>query len=357
MSGSDEGRAETGTVTDWRTESRFYRRKPGVGWLVAFLAIPALLALIGWGGVDRAGESGNLVMPTINPSVTMTVPSGSATPTAAAPEGDFPPMTIVRDGDTYTLTGELPDDQTKKGLLDSLRLVLPGATINDELKVTPGVRTPDVPSLGGLFSAIVGIPDFALKLDGGTLTLTGTAPAEPIKASAESYAKTAWPNVDVVNDITVEAAGPAGAPPAAPPPPPPAAPPAAPPAPPAPGGGACDTLQADISALLRTPITFLTNGFSLAPQSAQLVRQIADEVKACPNAKLAVVGYTDNTGNDAINVPLSASRAKSVADALIASGIAAGNVTSRGEGSAKPIASNATPDGRAQNRRVEITVS
>ena len=67
-------------------------------------------------------------------------------------------------------------------------------------------------------------------------------------------------------------------------------------------------------------------------------------------------GYTDNTGNDAINVPLSGNRAKSVAD-LVSQGVAGNTVTSQGFGSADPIASNDTPDGRAQNRRVEIAVS
>jgi peptidoglycan-binding protein ArfA len=116
-------------------------------------------------------------------------------------------------------------------------------------------------------------------------------------------------------------------------------------------------LQADITSLLKTPINFATDGFSLAPESKRLVAQIADKVKACPDVKLSVVGHTDNTGNDAINVPLSGSRAKSVADELVSDGVTAGGVTSSGAGSANPVASNATPDGRAQNRRVEITVS
>ena len=72
---------------------------------------------------------------------------------------------------------------------------------------------------------------------------------------------------------------------------------------------------------------------------------------------MAVNGYSDNTGNDAINVPLSGNRAKSVADFLVAQGIAGDGVSSQGFGSANPIASNDTAVGRAQNRRVEITVS
>lgn len=346
MSGSEEDR----TVTDWRTESRFYRRKPGAGWLAAFLAIPALLALIGWGGLDRANRSDELALPSVDPSATLTVTAAAPTATGtAAPVGGFPPWSITRNGNGLALSGELPDAETKTGLVDVLKQVMPGALIDDKLTVESGVTAPDAAALGGLFSAIVGIPDFDLKLEGDTVTLTGTAPAEAIKASAEEYAMKSWPNVKVVNNIEVTAATPT-APASAPPPTPGPAP--------APGaGGPCATLQADITSLLKTPINFATDGFSLAPESKRLVAQIADKVKACPDVKLSVVGHTDNTGNDAINVPLSGSRAKSVADELVSDGVTAGGVTSSGAGSANPVASNATPDGRAQNRRVEITVS
>lgn len=354
MAGSEEER----TVSHWRTESRFYRRKPGAGWLVALLAVPVLLALIGGGGLARTSDSGLLTLPTVNPTATLSATAGApAPPTAAAPTADYPPWSIVRSGTEFRIAGELPDAETRTGLIDTLRLVLPGAVIVDDFTVTPGVRMPDVGGLGGLFSAAVGIPDFSMKLDGGTVTLTGTAPAEPTKASAETYAKAAFPDIKVVNNIQVRGA-------AAPPPPPPAPPPpspsgtgtAAPPSPPAPGG-ACATLQAEITSLLKTPITFVTNGAAPAAGSQRLIAQIADRVKGCPDAKLEVTGHTDGTGNDAINTPLSASRAKAVADALVADGVPAAGVTSSGAGSSAPIASENTAEGRAQNRRVEITVS
>jgi peptidoglycan-binding protein ArfA len=339
MSGSEEDRP----VTGWRTESRFYRRKPGAGWLWAFLAIPLLLAVIGWGWLNGTNNSGQLTMPTINPSASLAVPTApSASTGAASPSVGFPGMSIVRSGNDLTLTGELPDADSKKSLLESLKLVFPGANLVDKLTVTPGVKAPDMAGLGGLFSAVVNIPDFNLNLEGDTLTLTGTAPSETVKASAESYAQSAWPNVKIVNNIEVNAASPSA------------------PAPPAPGpgaGGACANLQADVSGLLRTPINYDTNGFTLAANSQGLVGQIADKLKACPDARVTVVGFTDNTGNDAINVPLSGNRAKSVADALVSDGVAADHVSSRGDGSANPIATNDTVQGRSQNRRVEITVS
>ena len=359
MSVSDEDR----TITDWRTESTLYRRKPGLGWILALIAIPVLLALIGLGALSGSKKDVDLAVPSVPASATLTVPSGPAMkgpamtgpamtgPDANAPGGGFAPFSILRGGNGFTLAGELPDMDMKNSLLESVKLALPGASVIDNLTVTPGVKPPDFAKLGGLFGATVPIPDFSLNLVGDTITLTGTAPSEAAKAEVEAATADTWPNVKVINNIQVTAASATTAPPASPAPAPPASPAPAPP------GGACGTLQADITALLRTPINFTTDGFTLAADSQQLLSQIAQKVKGCPNAKLAVVGHTDNTGNDAINVPLSDNRAKSVADALISDGIASGEITSRGAGSAEPVAGNDTPAGRAQNRRVEITVS
>lgn len=108
---------------------------------------------------------------------------------------------------------------------------------------------------------------------------------------------------------------------------------------------------------MSTPVRFVTNGYTLSASTKAQLTKVALKVKGCNTARIEVNGYTDNTGNDRVNVPLSSARAKSVADFLVAQGVPAGSVTSKGFGSADPVASNATPDGRAQNRRVAITVS
>ncbi len=223
-------------------------------------------------------------------------------------------------------------------MLDSLKLAFgPEIDLTDNSNIKAGVNAPDFSVLGSVLKAAVDIPDFNFDLNGDTLTLTGTAPSEDVKADVEAAAKAAWPDVKIINNIQVQGAAPTPAP--------------------APGGGACATLQADITGLLRTPINFQTDGFSLAPASQQQLTQVADKLKACPDPSVTVVGHTDSSGNDGINIPLSGNRAKSVADYLVSQGVAANRVTSKGVGSAEPIASNDTPDGKAQNRRVDITVS
>ena len=338
---------DTRTITGYRTASKFYRRPPGAAWLLALLAIPLLLGLIGWAGLNKSDTGdANLTLPGINPSATLTAPNVKApdvnTPNVNPPDLNFAPLSILRNGNGFTLSGELPSLEAKTGLLDSLRLAF-GSDINltDNLNVKAGVNAPDFAVLGSIFGAAIDIPNFNFDLNGDTLTLKGSAPSEKAKAEVEAAAKAAWPNMKIVNNIEVKEA--------------PA--PTAPPVPaPAPGGGPCATLQAEISALLKTPINFQTDGFSLAPASQQQLTQIADKLKACPDPKVSVVGHTDSSGNDAINVPLSNNRAKTVADYLISQGVAGDRVTSKGVGSAEPIAGNDTPAGMAQNRRTDITV-
>ena len=70
---------------------------------------------------------------------------------------------------------------------------------------------------------------------------------------------------------------------------------------------------------------------------------------------ILVTGYTDNTGNDAINIPLSQNRAASVASYLKGQGVSS-RIDTQGYGSQNPIADNSTAAGREQNRRVEISI-
>ena len=77
-------------------------------------------------------------------------------------------------------------------------------------------------------------------------------------------------------------------------------------------------------------------------------------MKQYPNTKFNIHGHTDNTGDDAMNLDLSKRRAASVKKYFMDKGIAADRLFPEGFGETRPIATNDTPEGRAENRRVEI---
>lgn len=81
---------------------------------------------------------------------------------------------------------------------------------------------------------------------------------------------------------------------------------------------------------------------------------IKEILKNYPNAKFAINGHTDNVGNAAANQKLSEARAKVIKDLLIEKGVNPDNLTSQGFGATKPVKSNKTAAGRAENRRTEI---
>jgi outer membrane protein OmpA-like peptidoglycan-associated protein len=86
------------------------------------------------------------------------------------------------------------------------------------------------------------------------------------------------------------------------------------------------------------------------------LEEVLAVMKDKPGMKLRVEGYTDSTNTDAYNLDLSKRRAAAVVAWLAGKGIAVGRLSAEGFGKAKPVADNTTPQGRALNRRVEISV-
>ncbi len=104
-------------------------------------------------------------------------------------------------------------------------------------------------------------------------------------------------------------------------------------------------------------VLFDTGKYQLRMEAQLGLAKLTGIVLSHPGLKLAVEGYTDTTGNAAFNQTLSEQRANAVRDYLIQQGLDAGSVTAQGFGPANPVASNDTPKGRQQNRRVEIIIS
>jgi outer membrane protein OmpA-like peptidoglycan-associated protein len=104
-------------------------------------------------------------------------------------------------------------------------------------------------------------------------------------------------------------------------------------------------------------VLFDTGKYNLRMPAQLGLAKLSGIVLSHPGLKLAVEGYTDTTGTAAFNQTLSEQRANTVRDYLIQQGLDAGSITAQGFGPADPVASNDTPQGRQQNRRVEIIIS
>lgn len=140
------------------------------------------------------------------------------------------------------------------------------------------------------------------------------------------------------------------------------------------GGNNLDRQEAELRSQLGSNVGIINNGSSLtvtlpqdilfAVDSTTLTGalqndlfSVAASLNRYPNTTVNVIGHTDNTGAAAYNQDLSQRRAQAVASVLINAGVAPQRIRSIGRGEDAPIASNLTPQGQAQNRRVEIIIT
>jgi OmpA-OmpF porin, OOP family len=115
---------------------------------------------------------------------------------------------------------------------------------------------------------------------------------------------------------------------------------------------------ADITEILKVNnIEFETGSAVLTPAGRATVAKVAEVLKKYPEVKVAIEGHTDNVGNDGSNLTLSKARAATTKLTLEGDGVSADRMTADGFGETRPIADNATADGRARNRRTEFRLS
>lgn len=104
----------------------------------------------------------------------------------------------------------------------------------------------------------------------------------------------------------------------------------------------------------RTKITFDPGATELNEDAAGVVRRIAAVMRECPGVAMEIAGHTDSQGRDEMNLTLSNARAAAVLEALLASEVPRAVLTATGYGESRPIADNATSEGREANRRIEF---
>lgn len=102
---------------------------------------------------------------------------------------------------------------------------------------------------------------------------------------------------------------------------------------------------------------FAVGRSALSPSLVNVLAQFATTLQQNQVTQVSIIGHTDSTGSDSVNVPLSYDRANATKDYLVSRGVSPARIATDGRGSREPVADNGTATGRAANRRVEIYVA
>lgn len=243
------------------------------------------------------------------------------------------PYSLSAEKGQVAVKAVVPTDADKKALLDGVKARAAGARVIDQVTVEAGAKGPDAAALAGLAKGLVAHPGAKAAWDGKGLTLSGQVPAEDVKAALGADAEALAPG-KVQNLLVVKGTGTGDA-----------------------NAAACGKLDTALAAVQkRTKIQFAENSPALTSSSQKAINEIAALLKKCGDARVEVGGHTDNQGDPSTSKPLSQKRAMAVRAALIEAGIAGERLSARGYGESQPVASNATAEGQAANRRVEIKV-
>lgn len=302
---------------DWPRYSR-------TTWIVAALLVVvlAVLWIVGQGPAESACcGAGNVADTTAAMAPALTPPPPMQS-TAKAPG----PFAVRLDGDKRVIEGTVTDPPAKQRVLQAATSTYGETNIVDRIVVDATIATSQCATKADtLFAALKTDPPIGIACDTrGGVTLHGQATSDTDKASRERWAHDFFgPDTTIVNAIEV----------------------AAPPQPVA--------RPEDVRCAARMPaaVTFKTASSRIDAKGRALLDAIVPCLK---DGRFEIAGYTDNIGSAEDNLKLAKARAESVRAYVILKGVDADRLNAAGYGAEHPIGDNATPAGRASNRRIEF---
>jgi OmpA-OmpF porin, OOP family len=239
--------------------------------------------------------------------------------------GATPSATAATPGQVV-ITGTVPDDTSKLAILTKLREVYGADKVVDQVSVGAVVMPPNwntyVQKL--ISPQLKMINRGQLKVDGNVVSLRGEVANEAQKQQiASDVASNLNPSYVVNNGLRITASD----------------------------QGVLD------QTLANRVIEFETGQSYLTPRGKQILDEMAGALQKLKNQKVEVIGHTDDSGLRTSNVALSQARAEAVKAYFSSKGINTTQITASGAGPDRPVASNATGEGRARNRRIEFRLS
>ena len=231
---------------------------------------------------------------------------------------------------TLTLRGSVPDDVAHKQVVEAARSAFSGAKVVDELKVQGGAPDGFGPAALAGLKQLSRLDKGQLAMNGTSLSLTGGTLFPKAEGQIATALATLPKGFSGKSDVRAE--------------------------PPAAGidAAGCQSLFGDL--LRKGRIQFETASAKFDGGSVGLLDHLVAIGLRCPSQTIEIAGHTDSAGDAQSNLDLSKRRAQAVVDYLAEAGLDRDHLTAVGYGSTKPIAPNDTPDGMAQNRRIEFVV-
>ncbi len=233
-------------------------------------------------------------------------------------------FTVEKNGNAVMLSGEVPTIEERDRLLRSAGQVFD--TVTDELTVSSEGVGPNYARAADQAIAVASHLDSgAASWSGQTLSVRGTATPDAALDAREAFG--AIGDASLQGEFDVRSLL---------------------------DGNSCNTAFAEL--LTDASIRFRTGSAEIDAGNEDLLTRLATVAADCPGA-LTIAGHTDDQGDAGLNESLSLARAAAVRDALSGLGVPPDRMDAVGFGETQPIADNATPAGRAKNRRIVITVN
>jgi OOP family OmpA-OmpF porin len=255
-----------------------------------------------------------------------------------------PQLTLSNRDGKVTYSGVVRDETTRTAIVNALRTTYGEGNIDGSLRVDRNVKPAAwLPRLGDLFAALKR-PGVEFSLNGDAISLGGWLSAADRQAVTDklrgvfgaqatigSLGDPAMDAVRAANDKALSALGAIGT-----------------------SGVSTDAL---VQAMNLAIINFPSGSAEIPADSMRIIRTSAEAIKRAPaGSTIEIGGHTDNTGDPARNLALSQARADAVKGALVAAGVPASVLVTKGYGDTRPRGTNDTEFGRFQNRRIAYTV-
>jgi outer membrane protein OmpA-like peptidoglycan-associated protein len=229
-----------------------------------------------------------------------------------------------------TIEGEAPDDASRLHLVEIAQQIYAGSSVTDNMKIVGAASEPWSSAAHLGLEEMARLRNGEVSISGKELVIKGAAESDQVANDIRSVLSTDLPpgfkSRDEINVMSVEEKA----------------------------ADSCQTLMRQTTA--KGTINFERAKADLTSDSTQTLKDLAQIANECPSFSIQIEGHTDAEGTDERNQRLSDRRARAVADFLAQNGVEARRLTTVGYGASRPIADNATAEGRAKNRRIEFTV-